>query len=125
MGLDNSFTNEKIIAPFMDYVYVRHDDFTGCGNLYRKKDDSKREMWSVQFAYSTSWDQLMPVIEKIESMGYSFVYLKETKKVHIVNDSKQFKSDYVTPMYGQGETKIEAYYNAVVNFITEYKNESK
>jgi hypothetical protein len=69
--------------------------------------------------YHTSWDWLMPVVEKIEQTndGCTLVII-EDERCHIDNQ-KEFHIDSV------GHTKIEAVHNAAVAFIEWYNENEK
>ncbi len=60
-------------------------------------------------AYDTSWDWLMPVVEKIEGLGY-FYSDSDGERIQVTNI--------------QGKSKIEATYKAVVEFIKWYNHDS-
>jgi hypothetical protein len=49
----NTIENNKLIAEFMGY----------------KNPSNASDIW---YHYDTSWDWLMPVVEKIEALGYTF-----------------------------------------------------
>lgn len=65
--------------------------------------------------FDTSWDLLMPVVEKIETTnnGCTLVII-EDERCHIDNQNG-IEIDSV------GHTKIEATYNAVIEFIKQQK----
>tara|TARA_R100000773_G_scaffold19589_1_gene17598 strand:- start:852 stop:1127 length:276 start_codon:yes stop_codon:yes gene_type:complete len=86
--------NNKLIAEFMNHEY-RCDAH---GNTYHN-----------------SWDWLMPVVERIESLGYWVN--RNDGDVTIYN-----KNDIVviTPMSSGG---IDMMYKAVIEFINQYNNE--
>ncbi len=68
--------------------------------------------------YHSSWDWLMPVVEKIENYNSgSTLVIIEDERCHL-DTQNNFEIDSV------GHTKIEATYNAVVQFI-EWYNENK
>ncbi len=81
------------------------------------------EYYNKDARYATSFEWLMPVIDKIESLGYTFMYSKNTHDVHIGEDAHMFSARYMTTIEGKGSTKIESYYNAVINFIKQYNND--
>lgn len=80
--------------------------------------------------YHTSWDWLMPVVEKIEAMGWC---------VRIENWPKKFKSPYkehysvwmwldpedCPEIQTYSDSKIEAVYKAVYQFITWYNQQKQ
>jgi len=92
--------NNRLIAEFMELEY--EDGLYYYSTLW---DDHKTDT----LYFNSSWDWLMPVIEKIESKNYWFNRLDGD--VSIVNDKGIIIN---TPMSDGG---IDMYYQAVVNFI--------
>lgn len=92
--------NNRLIAEFMELEY--EDGLYYYTTLW---DDHK----TTTLYFNSSWDWLMPVIEKIESKNYWFNRLDGD--VSIVNDKGIIIN---TPMSDGG---IDMYYQAVVNFI--------
>ena len=99
--------NNKLIAEFMRVVF--HDD----ENQYYNADGLHI---GNTLQYHTSWDWLMPVVEKIE---YSYKYDVEILQygtrvlengVEIITNVADFSFD----------KKIEHCYDAVVEFINSY-----
>lgn len=96
--------NNKLIAEFMG-VYSEENgyDYTKIGNL--------------GVSYHRSWDWLMPVIHKIESMG--------CEVVHRVGDCVVYKIDeqenYRCIIDIQGVNKLNSAYKAVVEFIKNHE----
>ena len=78
-------------------------------------DESEEAYVLEDMKYATSWDWLMPVVEKIESLGY------DTELVNRLDEGGNFFciNDSVVPQT-YAETKIEATYNAVIGFINDY-----
>ena len=67
-----------------------------------------------QLKYHSSWDWLMPVVEKIENFNDSCtLFIIEDERCH-VNSQNGFEID------STGHTKIEAVYNATIAFIKWY-----
>jgi len=97
--------NNKLIAEFMGYE-VKH------GKCYSPKYNDGT---IAPMQFDRSWDWLMPVVEKIEGLGYWVN--RNDGDVTISN-----KSDIVviTPMSSGG---IDMMYKAVVEFIKEYNDE--
>ena len=95
--------DSKLIAEFMsmgDDLYLQKDYIT---DLYFPLD-------SPELAFHLSWDWLMPVVDKIESLGYRVII--ETNYCRIETNSGEF----VLAMGSQNLTKREATYKAVVEF---------
>ena len=64
---------------------------------------------AMSMIYHKSWDWIMPVVEKIESMGIQFVFTQS--KIGFINEG--------TPVcvIDSPESKKEKTYSAVVEFI--------
>ena len=94
--------NNKLIAEFMGYE-VKH------GKCYSPKYNDGT---IAPMQFDRSWDWLMPVVEKIESLGYWVN--RNDGDITISN-----KSDMVviTPMSSGG---IDMMYKSVVEFINEH-----
>lgn len=65
------------------------------------------------------WNTLMPVVEKIEGMGY-----KTTAYCYRANDHSFHILDYSPSSHGVGfgDSKIESVYKAVLEFIHRYNS---
>ena len=137
----NTVENNKLIAEFMGntmiavnipFEYEVGEELPTSGNICKDIVDAQEEVLteldegvingqSVLLqtpTYDTSWDWLMPVVEKIEIIeweGKSFEFYIVGKGCFL-NDK---------PPTTFGETKIEATYKAVVEFIKWYnKNQA-
>jgi hypothetical protein len=74
--------------------------------------------------YDTSWDWLMPVVEKIESLGYynnNFKNTRDQKYYCSFHDKDCETVAHTSPDY----TKIDSFYKAVVEFIKLYNQQAK
>ena len=91
----NTQENNKMIAEFMGKEIYQH---------YHESN------------YHCSWDWLMPVVEKIESLGYVFtIQGGKAEYGEMISETRCFIA----------ENKRSSTYNAVVEFINQYnKNES-
>ena len=147
-------TDNELIAEFMGYEYFPYrDDEKGWlhgwmhPNVNRKFGEHARKIAQSrgtflcrnhgQLRYSTSWDWLMPVVEKIEEMNYvvqisawpdrkySRGKLMESwveRRCKIEDEH----SDGDEPPYGFGystDSKIESVYKAIVEFIKWYNSQ--
>lgn len=76
------------------------------------------------YDYNSSWDWLMPVVEKIEKMGYD-------SRIHGNNSDDGFICDFVDSENNEWglaithTTKIEAVWLAVIDFIKFYKSQNQ
>ena len=81
------------------YVETRHSNYFG------------KEM-----LFNTSWDWLMPVVEKIENFGFEFLIVEDRVKIaHNTDHSIEVIIDFTS-----GRRKIETVYQALVEFIKWY-----
>lgn len=107
MNQDEIIKNNKIIAKFMgaykekEYISLYQFPFF----LPTKAMVSLPE----EMQFHSSWDWLMLVVEKIESLGHS-VWVGPRNRCVINSDS--FVSEY-----NVSKTKLESVYNSVLNFI--------
>lgn len=83
------------------------------------------------FKYHSSWDALMPVVEKIEALQDNSIqfYIKD-RRAYVERDTQASLADESLPdlpecYSGFCESKIEAVYSAVVQFIKWYNTNSK
>lgn len=82
--------------------------------LYHLPGESKG---TYVLEYDTSWDWIMPVVEKIQERGYRF-YICSAKECRVC---RRGAMDEVVGVY-KGETLIESVYKTVVEFIKWYIN---
>jgi DNA replication protein DnaC len=107
--------NNKLIAEFMGGLFNKHSNKYGIGNAeyitIGKLNNVVKAINHydiVDLKYHNNWNWLMEVVEKIES-------LSEEQKV--INFSRQNKSIFDFKLT---ESKIEATYNACIEFIKWY-----
>jgi hypothetical protein len=119
----------KLIAEFMGYEKTIYSDVFR-GELYAL-DVSKGEIYAIsQMQYHTSWDWIMPVVEKIESIedceknNFQFSILSD-------NECEIFGKyiDYQHPRFSylncvKENSKIKSVYKTAIDFIKWY-NENK
>ena len=107
-------TNNKIIAEFMGYIkHTQTKAYLTTDGYFHERD----------LKFHKDWNWLMEVVEKIESIKI------ETYKVRV---DIYFNCCKINPthweqlisIYGNKETKIEAVYNACVEFIKWYNENS-
>jgi hypothetical protein len=106
----NTQENNKLIAEFMGLVVSDRENYTS--ELHTNVD--------ADLKYNTSWDWLMPVVEKIENLGYEFFIVENRVEVaHNTDHSIETIIDLTS------RSKRDATYQGVVEFINQYnKNES-
>jgi len=109
--------NNKLIAEFMELP--TEVSKAGLLNYYHKEYNSGTWYEEHELSYNVSWDWLMPVVEKIFSLGYHYeikpryMMIKERLSSEVVVFESNFK--------GQNKSQIEIIYNAVIEFIESYE----
>ena len=107
----------KLIAEFMGYKF--YNNLPQQRNGYQLPKDKGTAIYlaysTSELQYHTSWDWLMPVVESIECLGYEFFIVEDRVKVsHNTDHSIETIIDLTS------RSKLNATYNAVVEFINEY-----
>lgn len=113
MKTTETITENEIIAQFMGFeLMVFSPDNIKCYNP--KHNDGT--ISPVQF--HTSWDWLIPVVEKIESLGYDTTMKPNELIIWDKDESPLIDCEF-------GETKLESAYKAVISFIHWYNQQEK
>ena len=121
-------TDNELIAEFMGGLYSTHADAWGFGNakiiplLGNYKNVVQAHKFEKELRYDISWDWLMPVVEKIETMSYRTSI--STYSTLIERVSKDGDPIIYFPTSSGDSFKREATYKAVVDFI-KWHNEQK
>jgi len=122
----NTQESNKMIAEFMGleleetleglFVYARKEQSP------IKLNDIRTEFYEVhELQYHTSWNWLMPVVEKIEEHGYDFIATKRRATRTYDANFMDEVNNYV--VYVEDcKDRQEATYKAVVEFINQHKN---
>ena len=106
-------TENKLIAEFMGVNIITIDDVRKNKNPYFSSADGYLE---DDIKYNSSWDWLMPVVEKIENFGFEFFIVEDRVKIaHNTDHSIDVIIDFTS-----GRGKNETAYQAVVEFIKWY-----
>lgn len=130
----NIVESNKIIAEFMGGKMIVQDRGI---NIIEMIDGSTFDLHGLK--YHSSWDLLMIVVEKIENLSFNGRKVWTTiktfntsrdenyheMKLRIYDSEKsdsKFLLEYDSEWY---ETKIEAVYNAIVEFIKWYNENGK
>ena len=108
---DNTTENNKLIAKFMQ------PSFNGVG-LYNQ-DGVHFPIEELEF--HISWDWLMPVVQKIESLGYTFTIAGVMAKVTKVLD---IENSIVSLVLGDKSQKLRLVYETVVELIKWYNQQN-
>ena len=97
--------DNKLIAEFMDYTHVLLPVSVGLEYYF-----------GDEMEYHSSWDWLMPVVEKIFSLGYDY----EIKPRYMVIKERLSSEVLVSKCFVYDKSQKEIIYDAVVEFINEY-----
>ena len=110
----------KLIAEFMGYESYEFRGYT----MFVYEEDNHRT--DVDLNYHTSWDWLMPVVQRIEctstdNKDNSDNFFNVAIEVFECNINGVDTSINISH---NAQTKIKATYNAVVEFIKEYNKQN-
>ena len=99
--------NNKLIAEFMGMTYyIPNDDSL----MVEKAPIGVLVTPTKSLKYHESWDWLMPVVQKIESLGYVFIIQGgKAEYGEMISENRCFIA----------EDKLSSTYKAVVEFIKE------
>jgi len=101
--------NNKLIAEFMGLVYAPEDKKF---NDWFTKEGTRVTFGSrIPLQYHKEWNWLMPVVERIESLGYDVIIRK---------DSIEIMCENVRHIQCFNTNKHITIYQAVVEFINQY-----
>lgn len=136
--------NNRLIAEFMGYKqdakgkYEIIEDFDIVENIqtYVEDNDYRTVEGGIvlvnflpeEMRYHTSWDWLMPVVEKIEYAHDCFVTITLVRAEITNRDLGQRDTPLNDPIFDietDGKTKHEAIYKAVLKFIEWYNENSQ
>jgi hypothetical protein len=111
--------NDEVIAIFMGWVI--DNSFPDKNHVYRL---GERIETKNTFKFSTSWDWLIPIVEKIESNPLNDVCIfKEATQIRVWDGGHEsFLWKVLEP---DGSSKIAHCYRAVVKYIEWYNLQPK
>jgi hypothetical protein len=119
-GILTKEEGNKIIAIFMGLAF--HESTAEW--TYEHPEDGTAVIWSDDNPpYDTSWDWLMPVVEKIEQLGFGFTV--DPFGIEIIDYTTGKEEVRVRYINDDNYPKIEQYYASVTEFITWYNNQTK
>jgi hypothetical protein len=104
-------TDNELIARFMGGVSQKATSYS--------IHDYPNELPShilKDLKYHKSWDWLMPVVEKIETLKFSVMVIGKYTRIQCPHPYKEFATDIC-------ENKIQSVYKAVVEFIKWYNQQ--
>jgi hypothetical protein len=129
-----TITDNKLIAEFMGYpkkqinkgiARLEENKYVWGQTYYYINGDWHREDYLL---FHLDWNWLMKVVDKIESLGYisnqdSRICEGSLKPIYYFRIFiKHYRGQNVG--YSKANTRIEAVYNAIIEFIKYYNNEN-
>ena len=118
----NTTENNKLIAEFMEFQQTNIGWYDAEEVLLRTEKDNTFD----DLKFHTDWNWLMQVVEKIENTKYDNltfdVFISKNKThIHYSANNEWFSNIFLY----EGKTKIENTYNACVEFIKWYNENSR
>jgi hypothetical protein len=122
MKQENIIEENKMIAEFMGAKYYPKASLFS----FKKWSDAwvfQRMLYigfsDNQLKFHSSWDWLMPVVEKIEKEGYGFTVTPwEIEIIDYKTGKEEIRASFIND---EQSPKIDQYYSVVVDFIKFYK----
>lgn len=125
--------SNQLIAQFMGAKVINDTDYNYA--VYRFENRKPGDCYLHQMEYHSSWDWLMPVVEKIEAMGHKTIigggdYWGNYMNILFGKNEKEHREllltvDAETKAMNKGDSKIEAVYSTVVDFIKWYNQQKQ
>jgi len=115
------------VLPGKDAFYYISEGRRNFIKIDSRKDNELQEVWGIivnKSLYHISWDWLMPVIEKISSLGFTYCIRKNwaSSNKHVVQIYRKPEEVEITEL---AECPLDALYFAVVKFIKWYNENGK
>ena len=121
----NEGEDDKLIAKFMGWEGTFldrdaiHHDHIAQAEAIPPKGKENWDVYTVSLRYRYSWDWLMPVVEKIESLSFEVSIIDTECEIGTQGYS------YRNIVCNKGESKIEGVYKTVIEFIRYYNDERR
>ena len=115
--MKNIVENNKLIAEFMGLSYCKKHLYEG---WYKNHEHNHRLCDFNGLKYHSDWNWLMEVVEKIERLGYVFEIKITGCRINQIENGS-----IIVLRWEEDKTKIEAVYNACLEFIKWYNEQNK
>jgi len=109
----NTLENNKLIAEFLGATF-KENEFYFPAIVFKT---GKNYFENHELKFHSDWNWLMEVVEKIESLDYSFQILKNGWVVINDDDNEEVLESF-------GESKLNAVYGGCVEFIKYYNEQN-
>ena len=133
MTTEQIFESNEMIAEFIGMKKSKYNQWCFKEQYVCIEGEDYADYWHIELKFNLKWDKwLMPVIEKVESIyddfhGYFGVYIHSnccTIQGSKLNTSvENYHPAYFLESYG--DTKIEAVYLAVIQFIKFWNDQKR
>ena len=107
--MKNIIENNKLIAEFLNVKMHPCETIEKLKFLPMEERGIYNGYFIDELKYHSDWNWLIEVVEKIESLGYRIEIVKHICRVYL--------SDKETIIISENIPKIEAVYNACIEFI--------
>lgn len=132
MTNEEILAGNRLIAEFMGATTCKHGIFEAV-NFPDATNEGFKSYDLIYLKYHSSWDWLMAVVEKIESLGYwvkiyGFIDLcgNHTSQCAIKRQKSNSDGEYIYEYEGQwNSSKIEAVWFACLEFIACHNEQPK
>jgi hypothetical protein len=113
----NTTEYNKLIAEFMGLSFCTKHLYEG---WYKNKEHNERICDYAGLKYHNEWNSLMPVVQKIDEMGYNVTIGRIYCSITPILEDENIIASLVC---GDISKKIEIVYGAVVQFIQQYNKD--
>ena len=128
MAQEETIENNKLIAEFMGGEFANHNcQPTAYWEFWKDEPPSNAPyIFNRHLKYHTSWDWLMPVVEKVTSLTKEKRYIPPGKYLEYKEQRDKYDEqweklfDYQAYNFFSGE--IKSIYQAIVEFIKWYNS---
>tara|TARA_B110000977_G_C10706451_1_gene349481 strand:- start:214 stop:555 length:342 start_codon:yes stop_codon:yes gene_type:complete len=107
--------DNKLIAEFMEF-HRDTEDLYLIDNYNLRSENQFQATYVREMKFHSSWDWLMPVVEKIENFGYEFIIVESRCYVKHNTDHSVEELFHIETI----GSKLDTTYDAVVQFINQY-----
>lgn len=122
MKTEEILDGNRILAEFMGFTPLNKEHTVFSSNDFLYEREQETNWFDRDLKFHTYWDWLMPVVEKIESLGYAVLicYARVVIECCVMSDKTViYKND------NNSIPKIKNAFLACVEFAKWYKNQSK
>lgn len=118
--------SNKLIAEFMGIDKSRIVDKLPTNNKGEYTTLNNKLIYSESLQYHSSWDKLMPVVDKILTDNSSFCNISGPGSLSMTKEwCFDFLTDQTNGNSNYGKTLIEAVYKSVIDYIKWYNKNKK